>query len=180
MGETLDTLCRYFAIFKGRHLFATFWLQSCTQRPLKKEVYFESNKFGEFLFLYRVDPVSVSPKCVSMPFNMPSVQRRDISKHITKTWLFKYTENFTTKNESFQIKKSDIFHISAKNIDCGYPLEPPRRGGSNVYNYLCFWAEIRKIIYTPVNPCFLYKSGVEGGQNYIGMFSWWVQTQRLI
>ena len=25
-----------------------------------------------------------------------------------------------------QIKKSDIFHISAQNIDCGYSLEPPR------------------------------------------------------
>ena len=23
-------------------------------------------------------------------------------------------------------KKSDIFHISAQNIDCGYSLEPPR------------------------------------------------------
>ena len=34
------------------------------------------------------------------------------------------------KNENFQIKKSDIFHISAQNIDCGYLLEPPRRGGS--------------------------------------------------
>ena len=32
---------------------------------------------------------------------------------------------------NFQIKYSDIFHISAKNIDCGYSLEPPRRGGSN-------------------------------------------------
>ena len=30
------------------------------------------------------------------------------------------------KNENFQIKKSDFFHISAQNIDCGYPLEPPR------------------------------------------------------
>ena len=29
------------------------------------------------------------------------------------------------KNENFQIKKSDIFHISAQNIDCGYSLEPP-------------------------------------------------------
>ena len=38
---------------------------------------------------------------------------------ITKTRLFKYTENFTTKkNENFQIKNSDIFHISAQNIDC--------------------------------------------------------------
>ena len=25
------------------------------------------------------------------------------------------------------------FLISAENIDCGYPLEPPRRGGSNEY-----------------------------------------------
>ena len=33
----------------------------------------------------------------------------------------------------FQIKNSDIFRISAQNIDCGYSLEPPRRGGSNEY-----------------------------------------------
>ena len=58
------------------------------------------------------------------------------------------------KNENFQIKNSDIFHISAQNIDCGYSLEPPRRGGSNEYHNLCFWAEIRKIMYTPVNPSF--------------------------
>ena len=38
-----------------------------------------------------------------------------------------------------------IFHISAQNIDCGYSLEPPRRGGSNEYHNLCFWADIRKI-----------------------------------
>ena len=27
------------------------------------------------------------------------------------------------KNKKFQIKNSDIFHISAQNIDCGYSLE---------------------------------------------------------
>ena len=37
------------------------------------------------------------------------------------------------KNENFQLKISDIFHISAQNIDCVYSLEPPRRGGSNEY-----------------------------------------------
>ena len=37
------------------------------------------------------------------------------------------------KNENFQIKHSDISHISAQNMDCGYSLEPPRRGGSNEY-----------------------------------------------
>ena len=31
------------------------------------------------------------------------------------------------------MKISDIFHISAQNIDCGYLLEPPQRGGSNEY-----------------------------------------------
>ena len=30
----------------------------------------------------------------------------------------------------FRLKNSDIFHISAQNIDCGYSLEPLRRGGS--------------------------------------------------
>ena len=28
-----------------------------------------------------------------------------------------------SKNENFQIKNSDMFHISAQNIDCGYSLE---------------------------------------------------------
>ena len=37
------------------------------------------------------------------------------------------------ENENFQIKKSDIFHISAQSIDCGYSSEPPRRGGSDGY-----------------------------------------------
>ena len=45
-----------------------------------------------------------------------------------KTRLFKYIENFTTKQGSFvDKKKSDIFHISSQNIDSGYTLEPPRQ-----------------------------------------------------
>ena len=55
-------------------------------------------------------------------------------RFITKTRIFKYTENFTTKKKvNFQIKILIFFHISAQNIDCGYSLEPPRRGGSNEY-----------------------------------------------
>ena len=66
---------------------------------------------------------------------------------MTKTCLFKYTENFTTKkNENFQMKNSDNFHIFAQNIDCGYSLEPPRQGGSNEYPQSMFWAEKRKIM----------------------------------
>ena len=37
------------------------------------------------------------------------------------------------KNENFQMKNSGTFHISAQNIDCGYLLEPPRRGSSKEY-----------------------------------------------
>ena len=53
-----------------------------------------------------------------------------IDRYITNTCicLFKYTENFTTKKGKFSNKKnSDIFHVSAQNIDCGYSLEPSRR-----------------------------------------------------
>ena len=38
---------------------------------------------------------------------------------ITKTRLFKYTENFTTKKLKFSDKISDIVHISAQYINCG-------------------------------------------------------------
>ena len=30
------------------------------------------------------------------------------------------------KNKNFQMKDSDIFRISAQNINCGYSFEPPR------------------------------------------------------
>ena len=38
-----------------------------------------------------------------------------------------------------------IFLISDQNIDCGYSLELPRRGGSNEYPQAMFWAETWKI-----------------------------------
>ena len=61
-------------------------------------------------------------------------------------WLSKYAKSLrkhaytnilkilTPKNENFQIKNSDIFHISAQNIDCWYSLEPP----SNEYTQSLF------------------------------------------
>ena len=52
-------------------------------------------------------------------------------------------------------KKSDknpnIFHISAQNIDCGYSLEPPRRGGSNEYPQSMFSSKTKK---NNINPSF--------------------------
>ena len=77
--------------------------------------------------------------------------------NVMKTYLFKYTENFTTKkSENFQIKNSDIFHISVQNIDCGYSLEPPRRGGSNEYPQFMFLSSNKhnNVYPRPVNPSF--------------------------
>ena len=37
-----------------------------------------------------------------------------------------------------------FFLFLLQNIDCGYSLEPPRRGGSNLYPQSMFWAKIKK------------------------------------
>ena len=65
----------------------------------------------------------------SLRWNMDKTLRKHAYSNI-----FKYIEIFTIKKiENFQIKISDILHISAQNIDCGYSLEPARRGGPNAY-----------------------------------------------
>ena len=82
---------------------------------------------------------------------MTGVVRREVYDtlilDITKTCLY----NFDPLKPHFYIVKlgftgvCTIFLISAQNIDCGYSLEPPRRGGSNEYPQSMFWAEIWKI-----------------------------------
>ena len=77
---------------------------------------------------------------------------------ITQTRLFKYIENFTLKNWIFSDKKknSDIFHISAQNIDCGYSLEPPRRGSSNEYPQSMYLSRNKKNNIYPCKPQLYY------------------------
>ena len=64
--------------------------------------------------------------------------------HITKTCLY----YFDPLKPHFYIVKLGfawvyaIFLISAQNIDCGYSLEPPRRGGSNEYPQSMFRVEM--------------------------------------
>ena len=56
-----------------------------------------------------------------------------------------------------------IFNIFVQNIDCGYPLEPPRRGGSYEYLQSMFWNENKKNRCTPVKYSFAIKNrGYEG------------------
>ena len=49
---------------------------------------------------------------------------------------------------------SGSFHISAQNIDCGYLLEPPRRGGSNEYPQSMFLSRNKKNTAYPCKPQF--------------------------
>ena len=65
-------------------------------------------------------------------------------QRITKTYLYKFDP---FEPHFYRVKLGFtgvyiIFLISAQNIDCGYSLEPPRRGGSNEYPQSMFWAKI--------------------------------------
>ena len=83
---------------------------------------------------------------------------------ITKTYLFKYTEKLITEKLKIFRQKIQIFvYISAQNIDCGYSLEPPRRGGSNEYPQSMFLSRNKKNKVYPCKPQFYYiKVGFEG------------------
>ena len=71
----------------------------------------------------------------------------------------------------FQIKNSDIFHISAQNIDCGYPLEPPHGGGSNEYPQSMFLSRNNKNNVYPCKPQFYFiKVGLRGSKLYRYVF----------
>ena len=71
------------------------------------------------------------------------------------------------KTENFPIKTSDIFRISAQNIDCGYSLEPPRRGDSNEYPQSMFLSRNKKNNVYPCKPQFYYiKVGFKGSKLY--------------
>ena len=69
----------------------------------------------------------------------------------------------TTKKWKFSDKNLNISHTSDQNIDCGYSLEPPRRGGSNKYPQSMFLGRNKKNNVYPCKPQFYYiKVGFKG------------------
>ena len=74
-------------------------------------------------------------------------------KHYENTPIQLYRK-FHSKNWKFSDKKLRYFSYFCLKHRLWYSLEPPRRGGSNEYPQSMFSAEIRKIMYTPVNPSF--------------------------
>ena len=58
--------------------------------------------------------------------------------HYENTPIQIHWKFYDQKMAIFHIKNSDIFHVTAQNIDCGYSLEPPYLGGSNEYTIYVF------------------------------------------
>ena len=84
----------------------------------------------------------------------PTVSNLHVNFHY-ENMPMQYTKIFkVVKNEEFQQKFFDINLIFAQNIDCGFTLEPPRRGGSNEYPQSIFWSTNKKNRCTPANPRF--------------------------
>ena len=98
---------------------------------------------------------------VRSPITQIRLRNRAV-KHYENTPILIYRKFHYQKLKFFRYKFI-YFYISAKNIDCGYSLEPPLRGGSNEYPQSMFWTEIRKNNAYPCKPQFYYiKVGFKG------------------
>ena len=102
------------------------------KNSLQQQIHFNGNIFGN--------------KCCRCIEGSLYMQENDM--FITKTRLC----NFDPLKPHFYIVKLGFtgvyilfFLFLLKNIDYGYSLEPPLRGGSNKYPQSMFWAEIWKI-----------------------------------
>ena len=100
-----------------------------------------------------------------------------LRKYAYLKYIYTYIENFTSKNwkkkKKIQIKNLIFFFIFLhKKIECGYSLEPPRRGGSYEYPQFIFLSKnMKKVMYTPVNPSFTtQKWGLRGSKLYRRVF----------
>ena len=89
-----------------------------------------------------------TPSYSKIVVSMRQIHSYKFEKCITKTCLY----NFDPLKPHFYIVKLGFtgvyiiyFLFLLENIDCGYSLEPPHRGGSNKYPQSMFWAEIWKI-----------------------------------
>ena len=142
-----------YLIFISRTYFMLSWVEHKTSfidsEPDLRSIIFDSMKeFGQKTWANSIDPDDAPKHC------MPIIQHiSNIS--ITKTRLFKYTEHFNhQKNEKFQIRIRIFLILLVKIQIVGTCLNRLGEAGLTSTHNLCFWAEIRKIMYIPVNPSF--------------------------
>ena len=72
---------------------------------------------------------------------------------VRKTRLYKYIDNFTSKNSEFSVKKLWYFSYFCSKHRLWVLVRTASGVPTSTHN-LCFWAEIRKIMYTRVNHRF--------------------------
>ena len=77
-----------------------------------------------------------------------------------------YRKFHLQKLKMFRLK-TDIFHISAQNIDCGYSLELPLLGSSNEYPQYMFLNRNKKNNVYLCKPQFYYIKVGHKGVNII-------------
>ena len=88
---------------------------------------------------------------------LPLIQEGQLSVSTLRKYAYSNKKKISPpKSENFQIKNSDIYQISAQNIDCGYSLEPPWRGSSNEYPLSMLISRNKK------NSVYLCKLGFKG------------------
>ena len=141
--ESLRLSEKLFNFIKGPLLYVYLWVTTVENLP--------SDMCGlrRFICAFARSDQNLHWPHFGLP-RMQTTKRPSLRKHAYSNIL----KILPSKNKSFQIKISDIFHISAQNIVCGYSLEPPRRGGSNEYpQSVCLSRNKKNNVY-PCKPQF--------------------------
>ena len=118
------------------------------------------NELVKLTTLWTTGPWHLKKRTHSYTWSSEMMTSSYTALSLRKHTYFKYTKNFTSKNWKFSDKNYDIFHVSAQNIDCGYSLEPPRRGGSNEYpQSMCLSRNKKNNVYPCKPQCYYIKVG---------------------
>ena len=95
--------------------------------------------------------------------------------HYENTPIQIYWEFYHQKLKKIQLKTSGSFLISVLNIDCGYLLEPPWRGGSNEYPQSKFLSRNKKTnVYLCKPQFYCIRVGFKGSTLYRYVFVMWM------
>ena len=89
---------------------------------LSENFHFFFVKFSIYLEITCFRNDNIRHQSINENYNTETSECHYENKPIQIYWKF-----YHQTNESFQMKNSKIFHISAQNIDCGYSLDTPRR-----------------------------------------------------
>ena len=121
-------------------------------------------------------------RCMGSQDSIASLGRHQRMIHYENTPIQIYWKFHLQKTENIQIINSDIFHISAQNVDCGYLLEPPRWDGSNKYSQSLLLSRNKKNNVYPCKPQYIENFTSKNwkfSDNKLWYFSYFCSKHRL-